>query len=74
MSQNKTVLTIRNMMRDDNVRIVEALDELKGSCAVKYVLEELLRKGNQHNLYSLLKLIDEGHVGQNRHTRKNSND
>lgn len=62
MTENEMkVSALRNMMHDDNNRIVKLLDDWKGSYAVKYVLEELLRKGNQHNLHSLLKLIEAGH-------------
>jgi len=44
-------------LQDDNTKLAEALDDLKGSYAVECILQELLRKGNTHTLYSVLELI-----------------
>jgi hypothetical protein len=46
------------METDNHRRLVKLLDECKGSYAVKYVLEALLKRGNEHTLQSLLALVD----------------
>ena len=48
---------VESLLIQDDPRLVETLDGLKGSYAVEYILEALLRRGNTHTLQSALKLI-----------------
>lgn len=43
---------------DDSDKVVETLDELKGTYAVKYVLEYLTTPGNTHTLWSVGELLN----------------
>jgi len=45
------------MVADDRKKLLHALDDLKGSHAVVYVLVALLTKDNTHTLTSLRRLI-----------------
>lgn len=57
-NKNYTIKAIFEAMDKDQANdLRNRLDLYKGSYAVEYVLECLLKKGNQHNLYSLLKLL-----------------
>ena len=57
MKEKYSKYLIEDAMVTDSSKIIAALDDLKGSYAVEYVLEILLSKGNQHTLYSLRELI-----------------
>ena len=45
------------LLHSDDPAGVAKLDDLKGSFAVEYVLEELVAKHNRHTIPSLLNLI-----------------